>query len=394
MADGGDALTVRLVERIADIAPSEWDACAGRANPFLSHAFLDALEASSSACREAGWLPQHLLAEDAGGRIVGVAPMYLKSHSQGEYVFDHGWADAYQRAGGRYYPKLQVTVPFTPVAGRRLLLRPEYDTPGPRAALIGALAEIARRRGVSSLHVTFCAAEEIADFRSLGWLIRQGIQFHWQNRGYASFDDFLASLNHAKRKAIRKERREVAVQGIAFEVLSGAEIKAAHWDAFFDFYIATGERKWGSPYLTRDFFHRLGAALAPRVALVMAAKDGHWVAGALNLIGADALYGRYWGCRGEFKHLHFETSYYQAIEFAIARGLERVEAGAQGEHKLQRGYLPYPTWSAHWIRDAGFRKAVEQFLARETALIERERAELGAHSPFRREALSCPPAER
>ena len=388
MADGGEALTVRLVEAIADIAPAEWDACAGSANPFLSHAFLEALEASSSVGREAGWLPQHLLAEDPRGRIVGVVPMYLKSHSQGEYVFDHGWADAYQRAGGRYYPKLQVAVPFTPVAGRRLLLRPEHDTPGARAALIGALGEIARRRGVSSLHVTFPDAEEIADFRSLGWLVRQGIQFHWQNQGYGSFDDFLAALNHAKRKAIRKERREVAAQGIEFKVLSGPEIKAVHWDAFFDFYIATGERKWGTPYLTSDFFHRLGAALGARVALVMAAKDGDLVAGALNLIGADALYGRYWGCHGAFKHLHFETSYYQAIEFAIARGIGRVEAGAQGEHKLQRGYLPYPTWSAHWIRDAGFRKAVEQFLARETALIEHERAELGAHSPFRRAALS------
>lgn len=383
MPDGGDAITVRMVERIADIPAAAWDACAGPDNPFVSHAFLEVLEASRSAVAKTGWAPRHIVAEDAKERIVGAVPMYLKSHSYGEYVFDHAWADAYRRAGGRYYPKLQVSVPFTPVPGPRLLVRPGDDAEAIRGALIEALAAIADRLGVSSLHTTFCTADEAAAFEEAGWLIRRGRQFHWQNAGYKTFDDFLAALSHSRRKSIRKERREVAAQGIEIDALTGAEIEPRHWDAFFEFYIATSDRKWGSPYLTRDFFHRLGAAMADRVLLVLPRQGSDYVAGALNLIGRDTLYGRNWGSHGEFPFLHFEACYYQAIEFAIARGLKRVEAGAQGEHKIQRGYLPVSTYSAHWIADTNFRKAVASFLARETEMVEYEIEALGEQSPFK-----------
>ena len=383
MPDGGDAITVRMVERIGDIPAADWDACAGADNPFVSHAFLEALEASRSAVAPTGWAPRHIVAEDARGRTVGVVPMYLKSHSYGEYVFDHGWADAYRRAGGRYYPKLQVSVPFTPVPGPRLLVRPEGEAAAVRAALVEALAAIADRLGVSSLHVTFCTADEAAAFDAAGWLIRHGRQFHWQNGGYRSFDDFLAALSHSRRKSIRKERRQVAAQGIEIDALTGPDIEPRHWDTFFEFYIATSDRKWGSPYLTRDFFHRLGATMADRVLLILPRLGSHYVAGALNLIGRDTLYGRNWGSRGDFPFLHFEACYYQAIDFAIARGLARVEAGAQGEHKIQRGYLPIPTYSAHWIADAGFRKAVASFLERETEMVGCEISELAEHSPFK-----------
>ncbi len=385
MPDGGESIAVRLVERITDIPAAAWDACAGTANPFLSYAFLEALEASRSAVPKTGWAPRHLVAEDAEGRVIGVVPMYLKSHSFGEYVFDHGWADAYRRAGGSYYPKLQVAVPFTPVPGPRLLVRPGDDAPAIQATLVRALAEIADRLGVSSLHATFCTADEADLFAEAGWLIRQGRQFHWNNAGYRSFDDFLAALSHSRRKSIRRERREVAAQGIEIDAITGADIEARHWDAFFEFYIATSDRKWGSPYLTRDFFHRLGTAMADRVLLVLPRRGSTYVAGALNLIGGDTLYGRNWGSHGEFPFLHFEASYYQAIEFAIARGLARVEAGAQGEHKIQRGYLPVPTFSAHWIADSGFRKAVAEFLVRETEMVEMEMAALAEHSPFKNE---------
>ncbi len=385
MPDGGESIAVRLVERITDIPAAAWDACAGTANPFLSYAFLEALEASRSAVPKTGWAPRHLVAEDAEGRVIGVVPMYLKSHSFGEYVFDHGWADAYRRAGGSYYPKLQVAVPFTPVPGPRLLVRPGDDAPAIQATLVRALAEIADRLGVSSLHATFCTADEADLFAEAGWLIRQGRQFHWNNAGYRSFDDFLAALSHSRRKSIRRERREVAAQGIEIDAITGTDIEARHWDAFFEFYIATSDRKWGSPYLTRDFFHRLGTAMADRVLLVLPRRGSTYVAGALNLIGGDTLYGRNWGSHGEFPFLHFEACYYQAIEFAIARGLARVEAGAQGEHKIQRGYLPVPTFSAHWIADPGFRKAVAEFLVRETEMVEMEMAALAEHSPFKNE---------
>jgi hypothetical protein len=384
MPDGGEAITVRLIERIQEIPAEAWDACAGTANPFLTHAFLETLEASKSATPETGWAPRHVVIEDARRQVIGVVPMYLKSHSYGEYVFDHGWADAYRRAGGQYYPKLLVAVPFTPVPGPRLLLRPGDNDTATRHAVIGALAQIAEQIGVSSLHVTFCLKEEADAFEEAGWLIRQGQQFHWANGGYKTFDDFLGALSHNRRKAIRKERREVAALGLEIDMLTGAALELRHWDIFFQLYLQTSDRKWGSAYLTRDFFHRLGATMADKVALVLAHKDGDYVGGALNLIGADTLYGRNWGSRGDYPFLHFEACYYQAIDFAIQRGLAKVEAGAQGEHKIQRGYLPVPTYSAHWIADRGFRKAVAEYLVRETMHVEAESAELTTHSPFKK----------
>jgi predicted N-acyltransferase len=383
MADGGDGVTVKVVSRLADIAAAEWDVCAGAENPFLSHAFLEALEASQSATAETGWLPQHLALEDDDGRLLGAVPLYLKSHSYGEYVFDWGWASAYERAGGRYYPKLQCAVPFTPVTGPRLLLRPEAP-PGTAEALIAAMLELARRHKVSSLHVTFPTREQWQRFGEAGFLQRLGRQFHWENAGYADFEDFLAALNSRKRKQIRRERRDALAGGIEIETLTGSAIAREHWEAFFRFYRSTSDRKWGEAYLTRGFFDLLGTRLAERVVLVMARKNGRLVAGALNLIGGDALYGRNWGCIGDHPFLHFEVCYYRAIDFAIARGLKRVEAGAQGEHKIQRGYLPAPTYSAHWIRDPGFARAVEDFLVRERRSLEHEMDRLEeALSPFK-----------
>ncbi|MGH7174007.1 MAG: GNAT family N-acetyltransferase [Gemmataceae bacterium] len=381
--DGGDRLTLRVVDKLADVAPAAWDACAG-SNPFVTHAFLQALEESGSATGKTGWLPQHLLLEDGSGRLVGAAPLYVKSHSYGEYVFDHGWAEAYERAGGQYYPKLLTAVPFTPVPGPRLLLRSDAQS-NARRLLIAGLIEVAKRSGVSSLHVTFPTADDCDMLVKFGFLRRIGRQFHWENRGYRNFDDFLAVLNARKRKQIKRERRE-ANAAVDIELLSGADLKSRHWDAFFRFYTSTSDRKWGSSYLTREFFDLLGERMADRVLLVMATHGGRYVAGALNLIGPDTLYGRNWGCSGDFPFLHFEACYYRAIEFAIERSLKRVEAGAQGEHKIQRGYLPQPTYSAHWIADVGFRRAVEDFLGRETVAVENEMDELEQGlSPFRRE---------
>jgi predicted N-acyltransferase len=376
------AFSARTVAGLAEVPPADWDACAGDDNPFLGHAFLEALEASGSATAKTGWLPQHLLVEDAAGRIVAAAPLYLKSHSYGEYVFDWGWADAYARAGDRYYPKLQCAVPFTPVPGPRLLVRPEAPE-GTRDALVEALTEVARRLRVSSLHVTFPTEPEWRALGDAGFLQRQGQQFHWHNRGYRDFDDFLEALASRKRKQIRRERRDAVAGGIDVRVLTGAAILPRHWDAFFRFYISTSDRKWGDPYLTRRFFDLIGERLADRIALVIAEKDGRIIAGALNLVGKEALYGRNWGCLGDFPFLHFECCYYQAIEFAIARGLARVEAGAQGPHKIQRGYLPVPTYSAHWIADPALERAVADFLRRETRALERERCQLAGLSPYR-----------
>ncbi len=385
MADGGGSATVRVVSGLADIAPAEWDACAGGSDPFLSHAFLEALEASGSATAETGWLPQHLALEDEKGRLLGAAPLYLKSHSYGEYVFDWGWASAYERAGGRYYPKLQCSVPFTPVTGPRLLLRPDAP-PAAADALIAAMIELARRHKVSSLHVTFPTRREWERFGEAGFLLRMGQQFHWENDGYGSFEDFLAALNSRKRKQIRRERRDALSGGIEIETLTGSAIETRHWDAFFRFYRSTSDRKWGEAYLTRAFFDLIGARMAERIVLVMAKKGGRYVAGALNLMGSDTLYGRNWGCLGDFPFLHFEVCYYRAIDFAIARGLKRVEAGAQGQHKIQRGYLPTPTYSAHWIRDPGFAGAIADFLRRERRALENEMEQLEEElSPFKRE---------
>ncbi len=383
MPDGCEPIAVKVLARLDEVAAAEWDACAGADNPFVSHGFLKALEDSGAVGDGAGWLPRHLAVEDAGGRLLGAVPLYLKSHSFGEYVFDWAWAEAYERAGGDYYPKLQCAVPFTPVTGPRLLVRPGPEGAEVEAALVQGMVELARRTGVSSLHVTFPEEGQWRRLGEAGMLMREGTQFHWHNRGYGSFDDFLADLSSRKRKAIRKERREARQHGLGLRVLSGDEIQARHWDAFYDFYAATADRKWGHAYLNREFFHRLGAAIGDKVALVLAESDGRPVAGALNLIGGEALYGRNWGAMGDFRFLHFEACYYQAIEFAIARGLARVEAGAQGPHKLQRGYTPVATYSAHWFADPGLGRAVADFVARERMMVAQERRAMDAHSPFR-----------
>ncbi len=384
MPDGREPATIRLVERMAELEAAAWDALAGAENPSVCHAFLAALEESGSATGTTGWLPRHLVIEDKAGRLIAAAPMYLKSHSYGEYVFDHGWADAFERAGGRYYPKLQVAVPFTPVTGPRLLVHP-LAPPGTRETLIRGLVDVAERLGVSSLHITFPRAEEWRALGAAGLLQREGEQFHWENRGYASFDGFLAALSSRKRKNIRKERAAALASGLEIMALTGGDIAQRHWDAFFRFYRNTSDRKWGHPYLTRDFFARLGATMAGRVVLIMAAERGRLVAGALNLRGSTTLYGRNWGSEGDYPFLHFECCYYRAIDFAIAHGLQRVEAGAQGPHKIQRGYLPQATYSAHWIADRGFARAVGDYLARERHAVAEEREALAQFSPFRKE---------
>ena len=374
----GEPLIARIAAGVADFDSADWDRCAGSADPFLSHAFLASLELSGSATAETGWRPLPVAIDGPDGRPAAVMPAYLKSHSLGEYVFDHGWADAFERAGGQYYPKLQIAVPFTPVPGRRLLARDPAFAP----ALIAAAEQIVDNHGLSSAHATFIDAGEVGLFERAGWLIRTDSQFHWLNHGYRSFDDFLAALSSRKRKSIRKERA-LALQGLTVERLTGAAIREEHWDAFWAFYQDTGARKWGHPYLTRNFFSRLGERMADRVLLILAMRGGQPIAGALNLVGEEALYGRYWGTLAEVPHLHFEICYYQAIEAAIELGLDRVEAGAQGAHKFARGYRPTPTWSAHYLPDPGFRSAVKSFLAAERRAVEREIAELSAATPFR-----------
>ena len=383
MPDGSPTLTLSLHRAIAEISATDWDRCAGPHNPFISHAFLAAIEDSGSAGARTGWLAQHAVLRDAAGGIVGAAPMYAKSHSYGEYVFDHGWAHALERAGGRYYPKLQVAVPFSPVPGPRLLLRPDAGVAP--AAFGRALARACRELDLSSVHVAFCTASEAEELESAGWLRRIGMQFHWENAGYATFDEFLADLTSRKRKTLRRERRDANSAGLEFLTLRGPEIGRREWTAFFGFYTSTVDRKWGSAYLTKQFFPLLGERLGERVVLMLARKNGTPVAGALNLIGTDTLYGRNWGVRGEFPFLHFELCYYRAIDFAIAHGLKRVEAGAQGEHKIQRGYRPVPTFSAHWIAHAGLRHAVAEFLEQERPARLAEMAELAQFSPFRKD---------
>lgn len=377
MADGD--LTVRLAGAVGALPAAQWDALAGPDNPFVSHAFLTALEDSASVGPGTGWTPAPLVIEDQAGTLLGALPAYAKSHSQGEYVFDHAWADAWQRAGGHYYPKLQIAVPFTPATGPRLLLAdPAYAGP-----LLHAAENLCRRNGFSSAHATFIEPAQLPLFEAAGWLPRSDIQFHWLNRGYDDFEDFLAALSSRKRKAIRKER-QAAQAGVEIRALSGAEIRPEHWDAFWLFYQDTGSRKWGSPYLTRQAFDLLGERMGERILLVLAFADGSPIAGALNFIGGDALYGRYWGCLADKPFLHFELCYYQAIDAAIARGLARVEAGAQGGHKLARGYEPVRTWSMHWLADPGFRAAVAEFLERERAGVAQDRNYLGERTPFRK----------
>ncbi len=384
MPDDSRDLILKAVADIRMVDAAVWDACAGPDNPFVSHAFLSALEESGSAAADTGWLPQHVVLESEDGVVLGCVPMYLKTHSYGEYVFDHGWAHAYENAGGRYYPKLQVSVPFTPVTGPRLLVPPGPSAGTVADALIAGMEQVAARHKVSGVHVTFPTEAEWRRFGGAGWLRRTGQQYHWENDGFRCFDDFLGALNARKRKAIRKERREVREAGVEIEMVTGDALTEDHWDAFFRFYRATGDRKWGTPYLTRSFFSLLGERMADRVVLVMASAGGRRIAGALNLIGGDTLYGRNWGCVAHVKHLHFEACYYQAIEFAIANGLARVEAGAQGQHKIQRGYLPVHTYSAHYVRDPGFRQAITDFLRREGEMVDWEIDALGAASPFRK----------
>lgn len=364
MADREHQVIARIAPGVAPLDAAQWDALAGTADPFVSHAFLTALEESGSVGEGTGWMPAPIIVEGEDGVIAAAAAAYLKSHSQGEYVFDHGWADAFERAGGTYYPKLQVAVPFTPVPGRRLL-------GGPRQALIAAIEAAVTQNALSSAHATFVDEDEVGDFAARGWLVRSGLQFHWLNRGYSSFDDFLAALSSRKRKQIRKERA-AAVKGLEVRALRASEIGAAEWDAFWTFYQHTGARKWGRPYLTRAFFDLLGATMGARCLLFMAYRGERPIGGALNLVGADTLYGRYWGAIEEVPFLHFELSYYRAIEWACWHGLACVQAGAQGEHKLARGYQPVVTRSAHFLPDPGFRRAVADFLKREDEMIAAE----------------------
>jgi predicted N-acyltransferase len=406
-------LRLRVVPAIREVAAEAWDACANPAlgtplesnsklpesisqlpqqatqlggyNPFISHDFLLSLEASGSATARAGWQPQHLLAENAAGTVLGAVPCYLKSHSRGEYVFDHGWADAYERAGGQYYPKLQVSIPFTPATGPRLLVRAGSDPAAIRTALAAGLVELCRRHDASSVHITFMPKPEWDFLADHGFLRRTDKQFHWENPGYTSFDDFLAALTARKRKTIRRERREALEPGISVHWLTGTDLTEEIWDVFFAFYMETGSRKWGRPYLTRQFYSMVGERMRDRIVLMMAKRAGRWIAGAINFVGSDALYGRHWGAIEHHPFLHFELCYYQAIEFAIAHRLARVEAGAQGEHKLARGYLPVTTYSAHYIANPGLRRAIADYLLRERAGVEAFSSELAAAAPFRKD---------
>jgi predicted N-acyltransferase len=407
-------ITLRVASAIGEIAPEAWDACANPAaglradprltsqdcdgelleapallsesdyNPFIAHAFLSAIERSGSARNRTGWQPMHLIAQAKDGQILGVAPCYAKSHSQGEYVFDHGWADAYERAGGSYYPKLQVSVPFTPATGRRLLVRPGPQGETVRGLLADGLAEVCRRSNASSVHVTFATEPEWRLLGAHDYLQRTHRQFHWENAGYDSFDAFLAALASRKRKTIRRERAEAVSAGIEIEWLTGPDLTEGVWDAFFDFYIETGSRKWGRPYLTRQFYSMVGEAMGDRILLVMARRNGRWIAGAINFIGSNTLFGRHWGAIEHHPFLHFEVCYYQAIDYAIAHKLARVEAGAQGQHKIARGYLPVTTYSAHYIVDQGLKRAIADFLQHERAHVAAEIDEFAEAAPFRK----------
>ena len=390
----GDAeqIVVRVESDITALPGEQWDACANPCtsdstsarpyNPFISHAFLSALERSHSASARTGWAPQHLVLDDGRGGILGCMPCYLKSHSQGEYVFDYGWADAFERAGGRYYPKLQAAVPFTPVTGRRLLVPETPEAEDREVYLLNAAATLLDRRQASSLHLTFLTRAEWERAGNLGLLRRTDQQFHWKNQGYGTFDDFLDALTSRKRKAIKRERREACQEGVEIRHYTGKDITEAHWDAFFSFYRDTGSRKWGRPYLNRAFFSLVGQTMADRILLVVCERAGRPIAGALNFIGGDTLYGRYWGCIEDHRFLHFEACYYQAIDYAITHGLACVEAGAQGPHKLARGYVPQTTYSAHLIADPSLRSAVARYLDQERGYVEMENEELARQAPF------------
>ena len=399
-------ITLEAVPSVSDIAAEDWDACANPLvlstvaadscansrpayNPFISHAFFSALEASGSATTRTGWAPRHLIAK-IGGTVAGIVPCYLKSHSQGEYVFDRGWADAYERAGGRYYPKLQASVPFTPATGPRLLVRAGVDQDQIATALANGLVALCGVSKASSAHVTFAREAEWRFLARRGFLQRTDQQFHWHNHGFGSFDDFLATLNSRHRKAIKRERREAVAAGITIHSLTGSDITEDAWDAFFAFYMETGSRKWGRPYLTRSFFSLVGETMADDALLVMARRNNRWIAGAINFIGSDTLFGRNWGAIEHHPFLHFEVCYYQAIDFAIKRGLKTVEAGAQGEHKIARGYLPQTTYSAHYIADPDLRRAISDYLKRERAYVAEAGRELSEAGPFRKGADEAP----
>ena len=382
MAEGetpDNGIIAEIAKGVSAFLPTEWDALNASGNPFVSHAFLTALEESGSVGAGTGWSPAPIIIRDSDDAVAGALPAYLKTHSQGEYVFDHAWADAYERAGGRYYPKLIIAAPFSPVPGPRILANDKPTS----LALLGAAESVVQQNGLSSAHANFVEESQLDLFHKAGWLIRSGTQFHWENNGYTCFDDFMASLASRKRRAIRKERA-AAQAAVEIQIIRGADIRPEHWDAFWIFYQDTGARKWGTPYLSRSFFDLIAKSISDDIVLFLAVRDGRPVAGALNLLGPDCLYGRYWGCCEDIPFLHFELCYYQAIDFAIAHGLARVEAGAQGEHKLARGYLPVTTNSAHYIADPGFRSAVSDFLDRERRAVEREQEFLGELGPFKR----------
>ncbi len=379
MADGSPHLMLAVHTRIDEIGQAAWDSCAGDDNPFVSYGFLSALEDSGSVGGRTGWHPRYAVLRDGADEIAAVAPAYAKTNSYGEYVFDHAWANAMERAGGQYYPKLQVAVPFSPVPGPRVLCRPGF----PAGAMAAALEQMAEELDCSSVHATFCTEPEWQEFGAAGWLQRLGTQFHWENAGYRDFDDFLAALSSRKRKAIKRERRD-AQAGLSFAALSGEALTPEAWASFYKFYLSTVDRKWGGAYLTRDFFTLLGERLAGNVVLMMAYRDGRAIAGALNLRSKNVLYGRNWGCTEEVPFLHFELCYYQAIDYAIAQGMVRVEAGAQGEHKIQRGYLPKPTYSAHWIANPSLRRAIAAFLEAERAGMAEAMAAMARESPYKK----------
>ncbi|NOX73916.1 MAG: N-acetyltransferase [Alphaproteobacteria bacterium] len=386
MSESG-VIEISLIGGMGEVAASDWDAVASPEgsppdDPFTTHRFLKALEDSGSVGLGTGWSPRHILAWQ-NEQLIGAMPLYVKSHSQGEYVFDHSWAHAFERAGGQYYPKLQAAVPFTPASGKRFLTRPGFESVG-QSALVQGAVQVASENNLSSLHITYCRESEAENGRAMGLMHRTGQQFHWLNDGYQDFADFLSRLSSRKRKAIRKERARAQGFGGEIHLLTGDQIRPKHWDAFWQFYQDTGARKWGTPYLTRAFFDEVQAHMREEVLLILCERDGRWIAGALNFIGRDALFGRYWGCVEDHPFLHFEVCYYQAIDFAIAHNLARVEAGAQGEHKLARGYLPVVTHSLHWIGDAGFRSAVEQFLEQERAAVDEDIEILTSYGPFKR----------
>ncbi|MCF6111104.1 GNAT family N-acetyltransferase [Mesorhizobium muleiense] len=387
------AYAIRVASGIGAFTCAEWDGLGGTSrgdtgngyNPLVSFTFLSALEDSGCAVRRTGWQSHHLRLETAQGKLLGAIPCYLKSHSQGEYVFDHGWSDAFERAGGRYYPKLQCAVPFTPVTGPRLLVNKGEDSRAVKAGLAAGLKAVTEKLGVSSAHVTFAQMRDVEALEAAGFLHRTDQQFHFFNEGYSTYDDFLATLASRKRKAMRKERREALAHGISIDWLTGKDLTERVWDDFFAFYMDTGSRKWGRPYLSRAFFSMIGERMADDILLVMAKRNGRYIAGAINFIGSDALYGRNWGCIEDHPFLHFEVCYHQAIDFAIDRKLKVVEAGAQGEHKLARGYRPVTTHSAHYIAHSGLRNAVADYLRRERREVERMAGYLEEHTPFRKD---------